>query len=303
MGGVNVIDVCLLGCGGMLPLPNRALTSLYVKHNGHALLIDCGEGTQTALKAAGQKSKPIDVILITHVHADHIAGLPGLLLTMGNDGRTAPVTIYGPEGLTEIVRSLCVIAPEVTFPVNVCEISGAHMRFKCIGLTVDAFALEHRLPCYGYCFTLERKGKFNINRAKELGVPVSAWKRLQRGECAEGFAPEDVMGEVRKGIKLLYATDTRPVSGIAEYGAAADLMILEGIFGAAEKQARAEETCHMMMWEAAELAKEANAEELWLTHFSPATYHPEEYEAAIGEIFPQVVMGKDGLRKTLQFQT
>lgn len=297
-----MIDVCLLGCGGMLPLPNRALTSLYVRHQGHALLIDCGEGTQTALKAAGQKSKPIDVILITHVHADHIAGLPGLLLTMGNDGRTAPVTIYGPEGLTEIVRSLCVIAPEITFPVNVCELKEAHTRFKCIGLTVDAFPLEHRLPCYGYCFMLERKGKFNARRAGELGVPVTAWKLLQRGESVEGFTPEDVMGEARKGIKLLYATDTRPVPAIAEFGEGADLMILEGIFGAAEKQARAEETCHMMMWEAAELAKTASAKELWITHFSPATYDPEEYKETVCEIFPQVVMGKDGLKKTLLFE-
>ena len=297
-----MIDVCLLGCGGMLPLPNRALTSLYVRHQGHALLIDCGEGTQTALKAAGQKSKPIDVILITHVHADHIAGLPGLLLTMGNDGRTAPVTIYGPEGLTEIVRSLCVIAPEITFPVNVCELSGEHICFKCIGLTVDAFALEHRLPCYGYCFNLERKGKFDIRRAKELGVPMFAWKQLQKGVAAEGFTPEMVMGADRKGIRLLYATDTRPVPAIAEFGKDADLMILEGIFGAAEKQARAEETCHMMMWEAAELAKVANAKELWLTHFSPATYDPEGYEVAICEIFPQTVMGKDGMCKTVLYE-
>lgn len=296
-----MIDVTLLGCGGMLPLPHRALTSLYVRYDGHALLIDCGEGTQIAIRAAGKKFKPIDVILITHFHADHIAGLPGLLLTMGNDGRTAPVSIYGPEGIGKIVEALCVIAPEIPFPVMVYELSGGHNRFKCIGLTVDAFALEHRMPCYGYCFTLERKGKFNAKRAKELGIPVSAWNKLQRGESAEGFAPEDVMGEVRKGLKLLYATDTRPVPEITEYGRGADLMILEGIFGAEEKQARAEETCHMMMREAAQLAKEAEAKELWLTHFSPATHHPEEFEEQLREIFPQTVVGTDGLNKTLQF--
>lgn len=296
-----MIDVCLLGCGGMLPLPQRALTSLYVRHQGHALLIDCGEGTQTALRAAGQKFKPIDVILITHFHADHIAGLPGLLLTMGNDGRTAPVSVYGPEGIGKIVESLCVIAPEIPFPVMVYELCGAHQRFKCIGLTVDAFALEHRVPCYGYAFSLERKGKFDAKRAKELGVPVSAWNRLQQGEAAEGFAPADVMGEARKGLKLLYATDTRPVPVIAEYGRGADLMVLEGIFGAEEKQARAEETCHMMMQEAARLAQAADARELWLTHFSPATHHPEEFQEQLREIFPQTVMGADGWKKTLHF--
>lgn len=296
-----MIDVCLVGTGGMLPLPHRALTSLYVRHDGHGLLIDCGEGTQTALRAAGKKFKPIDVILITHFHADHIAGLPGLLLTMGNDGRTAPVTIYGPEGLEEIVRSLCVIAPEVPFPVMVCELSGEHTRFKCIGLTVDAFALNHRVPCYGYAFSLERKGRFNSVRAKELGIPVSAWNRLQRGEAAEGFVTEDVMGEARKGLRFLYATDTRPVPAIAEFGRGADLLILEGIFGAEEKQPRAEQTCHMMMGEAARLAKAAEAKVLWLTHFSPATHHPEEYEESLREIFPQTVIGTDGMGTTLQF--
>ena len=256
-----MIDVCLLGCGG----------------------------------------KPIDAILITHFHADHTAGLPGLLLTMGNDGRTAPVTIYGPEGLTEIVHSLCVIAPEIPFPVMTCELKGEHSRFKCIGLTVDAFALAHRVPCYGYSFSLERKGKFDVQRARELGIPVSAWNRLQRGETVDGITPETVMGQQRNGLKLLYATDSRPVPAIAEYGKDSALMILEGIFGAEEKQTRADETCHMMMQEAASMAKQAGAKELWLTHFSPATHHPEEFVGQLQEIFPQTVMGTDGLRKTLNF--
>lgn len=297
-----MVDVCLLGTGGMMPLPHRALTSLYVRCQGHALLIDCGEGTQTAIRGAGQKFKPIDAILITHFHADHIAGLPGLLLTMGNDGRTAPVTIYGPAGLTKIVEALCTIAPEVPFPVRVCELNGEHTQFKCIGLTVDAFALEHRVPCYGYGFTLHRGRKFNARRARELGVPVSAWNRLQRGETVDGVSPGDVMGAERKGVKFLYATDTRPVPAIAEYGKDADLMILEGIFGGTEKQARAEETCHMMMWEAAEIARTANAKELWLTHFSPATQHPEEHEESMGVIFPHTVVGTDGMKKQLKFE-
>ena len=297
-----MIDVCLLGCGGMLPLPHRALTSLYVRHKGHALLIDCGEGTQTAIRSAGLKFKPIDAILITHFHADHIAGLPGLLLTMGNDGRTAPVTVYGGEGLTDIVRALCVIATEIPFPVHICELRGERSTFKCIGLTVEAFALEHRVPCYGYSFVLERKGKFDARRATELGIPVSAWKTLQRGESVDGFVSADVMGQSRKGLKLLYATDTRPLPVIAEMGKGADLMVLEGIFGASEKQARAEETCHMMMWEAAELAGQAQAKELWLTHFSPATHHPEEFAEELQAVFPNTVAGEDGLKKTLLFE-
>ena len=297
-----MIDVCLLGTGGMLPLPQRALTSLYVRHNGHALLIDCGEGTQVALRAASMRFKPIDAILLTHFHADHIAGLPGLLLTMGNEGRTAPITIYGPAGLSGIVDALRVIAPEIPFVIYYQELSpDVPTAFSCIGLQVQAFPLEHRVPCLGYGFTLPRGGRFSAQRAREKGILVRLWSRLQRGETVEGFGPEDVMSAPRRGLKLLYATDTRPVPAIEEYGREADLLILEGIFGEAKKQERAETTCHMMMREAAELARQAGARELWLTHFSPAMPHPEEYAEELWEIFPHTGVGQDGLFKTLRF--
>ena len=297
-----MIDVCLLGTGGMLPLPQRALTSLYVRHNGHVLLIDCGEGTQTAIRSVGLRFKPIEAILLTHFHAAHIAGLPGLLLTIGNQGRTEPLTIYGPTRLAETVDALRVIAPEIPYEIEYRELhTNEPTRFSCIGLEVDSIPLAHRVPCLGYCFTLLRKGKFNAKIAQEKGIPVSLWSRLQRGEAAGGFVPEDVLGSPRRGLSILYATDTRPVPVIAEYGKDADLLILEGIFGEKKKQERAELTCHMMMQEAAEIACCANAKELWLTHFSPAVPHPEEFSDEMRAIFSNTVVGRDGMFRTLRF--
>ena len=157
-----MIDVTLLGTGGMMPLPNRMLTSLYVRYEGHCLLVDCGEGTQTAIRCAKLRINPIDAILITHFHADHVSGLPGLLLSLGNEARTEPITIYGPYGVEKIVNSLRIIAPDLPFEINYCEFDPQkETHFSCIGLEIDAIPLYHRIPCVGYKFSLERIGKFN----------------------------------------------------------------------------------------------------------------------------------------------
>ncbi len=297
-----MIDIALLGTGGMMPLPERALTSLYVRYMGHSILIDCGEGTQTRIRLTPFNFKSIDVILITHFHGDHMSGLPGLLLSMGNESRTEPVTIYGPSGITDVVNALRVLAVELPYEVRIVELDTNKVtHFECLGLSVDALPLDHRLSCLGYNIRLARSGKFDAKKAKELNIPVEFWSRLQNGESVSGFAPSDVLGEERKGLHLLYATDTRPVDVLAEYGKSADLMVLEGIFGDPEKQSRAEETRHMMMQEAASIAKEAGAKELWLTHFSPATVEPWQYYEALKEIFDNTIIPEDGRLTTLRF--
>jgi len=297
-----MIDVCLLGTGGMMPLPDRALTSLYVRNDGRVVLIDCGEGTQTAIRRAALRFKPIDAILITHFHADHISGLPGLLLTLGNEGRTEALHIYGPEGLNRVVNGLCMIAGELPYAICLHELPvGKQSHFSCAGLEVDAFPLDHGMVCFGYRLEKKRPGRFDPVRAKERGIPVQLWSRLQRGESLEGYRPEDVLGEPRRGIRLLYATDTRPVPYLQELGKNADLLILEGMFGDPEKLERAVESRHMLMSEAAQIAWEADACRMWLTHFSPANPEPEIFLESLQDIFPGTVIGTDGLYTQLRF--
>lgn len=296
-----MIDVFLLGTGGMMPLPGRFLTSLYVRYEGKAMLIDCGESTQTAMREAGVRFKCIDAICITHFHADHISGLPGLLLTMGNEGRDEPLHMYGPVGLERVVNGLRVIVPELPFEIIFHELQQEDNEFNCIGLTVTAFAADHGMRCLSYRMDLKRIGKFSPERARAKEIPVKLWGRLQKGECIDGFTPADVLGEARRGLRILYATDTRPVEGIERLGQDADLMILEGMFGEHEKQERAGESHHMMMQEAAQIAAKCNARTLWLTHFSPATPEPELFADELRTIFENTVIGTDGINCTLQF--
>ena len=297
-----MIDVCLLGTGGMMPLPERFLTSLYLRTDGRALMIDCGEGTQTAVRMAGMRFKKVEALLITHFHADHISGLPGLLLTLGNEERDEPLHIYGPAGLKKVVSCLRVIVPELPYEIICHELPDEGGTFEAAGLNVTAFPADHGMVCFGYCVTLPRPGKFDPEKAKRNGVPMKFWGKLQDGFSLEGYTPEDVLGEPRKGLKLLYCTDSRPVEDIVALGQGADLLILEGMFGGNEKDERARFTHHCTMNEAAALAARANAKRLWLTHFSPANPHPEEFEEEIKGIFENTVIPADGMTETLKFE-
>lgn len=293
-----MLDVCLLGTGGMMPLPYRWLTSLLLRHNGSSLLIDCGEGTQIAMKEAGQTAKPIDIMLFTHYHADHISGLPGMLLTMGNADRTEPLHLIGPKGLEKTVEALRTIAPELPFELTFQEIEGPEQDFEINGYHIRAFKVNHNVLCYGYTIEIKREGKFNVEAAKKLPIPINYWRRLQHGEIVEyegeTYTPDMVMGSARKGIKLTYCTDTRPTESIVTNAKEADLFICEGMYAEPEKAAKAKQYKHMTFTEAAELAKKAEVKEMWLTHFSPSLVHAENYLKDIKKIFENTSLGKDG---------
>ena len=301
-----MLDVCLLGTGGMMPLPRRWLTALMLRYNGSSILIDCGEGTQIAVKEKGWSFKPIDVICFTHYHGDHISGLPGLLLTMGNAERQEPLTLIGPTGLERVVNALRVIAPELPFELRFLEIQGAEQSFEMEGYRIRAFKVNHNVLCYGYTIEIDRAGRFDAERAKAAGIPLKCWNPLQKGQIVEmegkRYTPDMVLGAPRKGIKLTYCTDTRPVQSIAEHAQGSDLFICEGMYGEPDKEQKAREYKHMTFREAAKLAKAAEVKEMWLTHYSPSLVRPEEFLEDVRKIFPDTYPGKDGKSVELRFE-
>ena len=301
-----MLDVSLLGTGGMMPLPYRWLTALMLRYNGKSILIDCGEGTQIALREKGWSPKPIDIICFTHYHADHISGLPGMLLTMGNAERTEPLLLIGPKGLTKTVNALRTIAPELPFEIQCMEITEPQQDFIFDGFRIKAFKVSHSVICYGYSMMVDRIGRFDIERAKAQEIPMKYWNRLQKGETIEEqgcvYTPDMVLGPARKGLKVTYCTDTRPTAVIAENAAGSDLLILEGMYGEPDKLIKAKENKHMTMYEAAQIARQADVPELWLTHYSPSLTYPEEYLGEVRKIFPRTKAAKDGRTIELNFE-
>jgi ribonuclease Z len=295
-----MLDVALLGTGAMLPLPNRWLSSTLIRYAAHLVLFDCGEGTQISLRGLGWGIKAIDLILISHVHADHIGGLSGLLLTLGNSGRTEPVQLVGPPGVAYVVSGLRTVAPYLPFELRISEFH----ENDC--LTLDDLRVTcaegiHHVPCLAYRVDLPRAPRFLPERAREFGVPLEDWKRLQRGERVGSVEPGDVLGPPRPGLSVGLVTDTRPNESIARLVRGADLLVSEATFGSDEDQPRAVERRHMTFREAAELANTAGVKQLLLTHFSPSLPDPEVYAQNAQSVFAKTLIGRDQLTLSLRF--
>ena len=301
-----MLELCLLGCGGMMPLPYRKLTSLMARYNGNSILIDCGEGTQVAIKEKGWSFKPIEVICFTHYHADHISGLPGLLLTLGNAQRTEPLLMVGPRGLERVVNSLRVIAPDLPFPIVFHELKEKEEVLDVCGCRITAFRVNHNVICYGYTIEILRQGKFSPERAREQEIPLKYWNPLQKGQTIEAddvtYTPDMVLGPARKGLKVTYTTDTRPTESIMKNASGSDLFICEGMYGEDDKLEKAKGYKHMTFREAATLAKQADVGEMWLTHYSPSLIRPDEYMDMVRDIFPKAYPGKDGKTMEMNFE-
>ncbi|PRR78938.1 Ribonuclease BN [Clostridium liquoris] len=301
-----MLNITLLGCGGSLPTPNRFLTSLLINYSGYKILLDCGEGTQVAMKINKTGFKDIHLICFTHFHADHVLGLPGLLLTIANSGRVEPLTIIGPKGCTEVINCLRVLCPELPYEINIIEnIDSCENVFSIKDLTVNILSLQHTLPCNGYSFILKRRAKFDAAKAIKNNVPKFLWSKLQKGQCIdyEGktYSPSMVLGNERQGLKVTYITDTRPIDDIIPFAFNSNLFICEGMYGDDSYLDKALSNKHMLFSEAANLALNAKVQELWLTHFSPGLANPEDYIERARGIFNNTEIGKDGMAKTLFF--
>ena len=292
-------EFCTLGTGGTLPIPERALSSLYVRVNGQSLLIDCGEGTQVGIRRLGWGFRCLDGMLLTHYHGDHCTGIAGLLLSLEKAGRDEPFHIWGPRGLKRVVEGLCVIVPQLSFPVLLHELPAEGGEAELIGLKIRAFPVDHGgIPCFGYRLTLNRSAVFDPEKAKALNVPMKDWKRLQQGETVhvglKKIQPGDVAGAARKGITLVFSTDTRPCETLEKNCADADLLILEGMYGTEDKMPQALKNHHMLFREAAEIARKTEPGGLLLTHFSTSLEDPEEFLPETRTIFERTWAAKDG---------
>lgn len=307
------MDVALLGTGGTIPLPGRRLASAAVRLGSALLLIDCGEGTQVALRELGWGLRRLSHILITHTHADHVLGLPGLLLTLAFTGKGAdePLTVYGPEPLVPLMGHLRAVAPRLPYPVEVRPLAaGEALCMAGTELELTCAPGRHDVPCLAYRLHLPRAPRFDPDAAADLGVPITSWGRLQRGEAVQlpnrTVLPEQVMGDARRGISLAYVTDTLPspelVQLVAAEGEGSDLLIAEGMYGGDEQRPVRWESEHMSFAEAAALARDGRARRLWLTHYSPQLTSPEEYVEAARAVFSEAQTGRDGMRTTLSFE-
>ena len=222
-------EVNILGCGSALPTTRHMATSQVINIREKLFMIDCGEGTQVAVKERGWSFKPIDVICFTHYHGDHISGLPWLLLTMGNADRSEPLTLIGPKGLERVVNALRVIAPEHPIEIKYIEITKPEEVIEINGYRITAFRVNHNVICYGYTLEILRQGRFSPERARDQGIPLKFWNPLQKGQTIEEdgivYTPDMVLGPERKGIKVTYTTDTRPTESILRNAKDSDLII------------------------------------------------------------------------------
>jgi len=300
-----VIDVMLLGTGSMVPLPNRWLSSVLLRVERSLILLDCGEGTQVAMRMRHWGFRKLDMICLSHMHADHVAGIPGLLHTLANSGKTDPLTILGPAGTIEVIQGLRTIAPHLPYDLIVHELTDGDQVSGPNGVRIRVAEGMHRVPVIGYRIDKPRSPRFSPERARALGVPIDRWSMLQRGERVvvddREISPEQVLGEARPGVSFGFVTDSRPTGGLRDLVRGVDLLVSEATFGSDDDADKARRRGHMTFREAATLARDAEVGHLWLTHFSAGMDEPEAWRDNAASVFPEVTVGRAGLEATLAF--
>jgi ribonuclease Z len=294
------MKVVFLGTGGTIPTERRKHPALAIRREGEIFLFDCGEGAQTQIFKARLGIAPIRAILVSHLHGDHVLGIPGLLMTMTQSNRSQPLIVIGPPGIAKWIHH---ISEDLTFHpsfhVNVREAVPGPV-LVCSQYQIHAFTLEHGITALGYRFEEnERPGRFRVEKALELGVPRGTlWGRLQSGhtvslEGDEQIRPQDVLGPPRPGLKIVYAVDSRPCSETVRAAFEADLLIHDGMF-LSEDSNKAQARGHSTVNEAAQVASTAKVRRLVLTHLSPR-YRGEEnrFLKQASRVFSQTTVAED----------
>lgn len=300
-----MIDVCILGTCGMMPMPGRWLSCALVRCGSNLTLLDCGEGTQIPWKTLGWGFRQLGAICLTHMHADHVAGLPGVLFMVAHAGRTEPLEIYGPPGTAYVVEGLRRIAADLPFPITIHELRSGTQFMLPGDLHASCCAAAHGTPCLAYHMELKRKPVFLPEQARALGLPVQFWSKLQHGETVEyggqTFTPEQVLGEARRGLSLAMITDTRPTEQLSTFASDVDLLICESMYDNPEDLPQALANAHMLAEESAGIALKAGAHQLILTHFSPKITDTRVAEKAARRVFPNTRAARDGMVVTLAY--
>jgi ribonuclease Z len=300
-----MIDICLLGTCGMMPLPGRWLSCALVRSGPTLTLFDCGEGTQIPWKSLGWGFRQLGAICFSHMHADHVAGLPGVLFMVAHAGRTEPLDIYGPVGTTYVVEGLRRIAADLPFPIHIHELRGGESFTLPGELNATCTPAAHGIPCLAYRAELSRRPLFQADKAKALGLPVQLWSRLQHGETLEYngqmITPEQVLGDPRRGISFAFITDTRPVQTLSKLAHDVDLLICESMYDDVADLPLARANGHMTAEEAAGIAQAAGAHALVLTHFSPKITNTSQAEKMARSVFANTRAARDSMIITLTF--
>jgi ribonuclease Z len=285
------LDVLFVGTAGSAPTARRSLPATIVRRGGDRLLFDCGEGTQRQLlRSIGLVE--LEEVFITHFHADHWLGLPGMLKTFSLRGRERPLTVYGPPGLKALFNAMRIVIGKNTYDLRLVELEPGQELAR-DGYLIAPFAVDHRVTAYGYALVEHpRPGRFDEAKARELGVkPGPDYGRLQRGEAVEGVDPSLVVGPARPGRKIVLSGDTAPTERTRAIAHGADLLVHEATFIEDDAE-RAAETSHSTALAAARLAAEADVKMLALTHVSPR-YSGGELRDEARSVFENTIVPRD----------
>lgn len=302
-----MLKIHLLGTSGMQPLPKRALASALIMAEKGSILIDAGEGTQISLRRYGSLIKRINYVLITHLHLDHVGGIPGVLQAIANTGRSEPVTFVGPGGLKSKIKASREFVTQLPFEVKVMELNRRNLEHIKLGnVEIQPFECQHSIACFGYNIVEKRGRKFLIDKVISTGILKEDYSRIVEGRPVfingKSYPATDFLGPERKGLKISYCTDTRPTEGIMHAIHGADLLVCEGMYPDERFLDKALTNKHMLATEAANLANDAGVKELWLTHFSPIIEHPETELSIARTVFTNTKIGYSGLVLEFNFE-
>jgi ribonuclease Z len=291
------LDLVFLGTAASAPTAARGTSATLVRRGGDRLLVDCGEGTQRQLLRSDVGLVDLEVVLLTHLHADHVLGLPGMAKTFGLRGRELPLTVYGPRGTRALLGSLGVLVGAVPYPLEIVEL-GPGESIAWDDYRIETFAVAHGTSAVGYALREdERPGRFDVAAADARGVPSGPLRgALQRGEAVtlpDGRVvdPGDVLGPPRRGRAVVLTGDTAPAASVVAAATGADVLVHEATF-LADERVRARETGHSTAGEAALVAREAGVGLLALTHLS-ARYPPSDVAAEAAQLFEPTVVPRD----------